>query len=149
MNKPTYVVNVEGAVVRDGAYLLIERAQDEEHAAGRLGFPGGTVEQALGGERTIRETVRRNLTEEVGIEVGTVEFVTSRTFETDTGAQYLNIVMLCEYVSGDAHPREPEEVAAVHWLSPTQIRAHEDGPAFVDSDVTEIKSVRNERLDAS
>jgi 8-oxo-dGTP diphosphatase len=145
MDEYAYVVNVEGAVVRDGEYLLIERAADEEHAAGILGFPGGKVEQPPGGEETIRETARRELVEEVGIEVGAVEFVTSRTFEADTGARCLNVVTLCEHVAGDPHPRDPEEVAAVHWLSPDRIRAHEDVPAFVESDLDEIEAVRERR----
>ncbi|MFC7769614.1 hypothetical protein ACFQS5_12840 [Salinirubellus sp. GCM10025899] len=36
-------VNVEGAVVRDGPYLLVERVAEEEHAGGLLAFPGGKV----------------------------------------------------------------------------------------------------------
>ena len=48
MDEYTYFVNVEGAVVRDGEYLLVERAAAEEHAAGLLGFPGGKVETVSG-----------------------------------------------------------------------------------------------------
>jgi ADP-ribose pyrophosphatase YjhB (NUDIX family) len=48
-------VNVEGAVVRDGEYLLVRRAGDEEHASGLLGFPGGKVEQPPGCENSIEE----------------------------------------------------------------------------------------------
>lgn len=71
MTVPTYVVNVEGAVVRDDEYLLIERAAAKEHASGSLSFPGGKVEQSPGGDATIEATARCELAEEVGIEVGT------------------------------------------------------------------------------
>ena len=40
----SHVVNVDCAVRRDDAYLFIERAASEEHAAGQPAFPGGKVE---------------------------------------------------------------------------------------------------------
>lgn len=80
MEDYTHVVNVEGAVVRDGEHLLVERAADEAHAGGLLAFPGGKVEPPPDGDASIEATVRRELSEEVGVEVGTVEYVHSRTF---------------------------------------------------------------------
>lgn len=109
-----YVVNVDGAVVRDGEYLLIERGAEEDHAAGVLGFPGGTVEQPPGGDEPIRGTARRELAEEVGVDVGAVEYVTSATFEADDGTLCLNVVTRCESVGGDARAKATDEVAAVH-----------------------------------
>ena len=85
MDGYTYIVNVDGVVVRDDAYLLIERGANENHASGLLAFPGGKVEQQPGNENAIETTVRRELSEEVGVEVGTVEYVLSTTFETDDG----------------------------------------------------------------
>ena len=61
MDAPTYVVNVEGAVVRDSEYLLIERAADEEHAAALLGFLGGKVGTVPGINGPIGTTARREL----------------------------------------------------------------------------------------
>ncbi|WP_254839513.1 NUDIX domain-containing protein [Natronomonas marina] len=142
MDEYTYVVNVEGAVVRDGAYLLVERAADEEHAAGLLGFPGGKVETDPGVDAPIEATARRELREEVGIEVGDVEYVHSRTFETDTGAACLDIVTRCEHVGGEARPRSPEEVAAVHWLTPAEIEARDAAPAFLEGDVERLERAR-------
>ena len=40
-----YTVNVEGAIVKDGRYLMIVRGE-EEYAPGGLSFPGGKVEGA-------------------------------------------------------------------------------------------------------
>lgn len=142
MDANTYVVNVEAAVVRDGEYLLVERAADEEHAAGLLAFPGGKVEQPPGGEDTIEATARRELDEEVGVRVGTVESVASRTFAADDGTPCLNVVTLCAYRGGEPRVREPEEVAAVHWLTPAGIRAHDDAPPYLDADVGRIEAVR-------
>lgn len=143
MKENAYVVNVEGAVIRGGEFLLIERASEEAHAGGSLAFPGGKVEQPPGCEAPIEATARRELAEEIDIEVGNVEYLHSRTFETDTGVQCINVVTLCEHQSGEPHPREPEEVAAVHWLSPAEIAAHKDAPDFLERDVERIANRQN------
>lgn len=122
MDDYAYVVNVDGVVVRDGEYLLIERGEDEEHAAGMLAFPGGKMERESGRDDPIEATAAREVYEEVGVKVGNVEYVLSNTFEADDGTQCLNIVTLCEYKGGDPFPRASDEVAAVHWLTPDEIR---------------------------
>jgi 8-oxo-dGTP diphosphatase len=141
MKEYAYIVNVDGAVVRDGEYLFIERGADEDHAAGILGFPGGKVEESDGGD-AIRATARRELAEEVGVEVGTVEYVTSSTFEDDTGTPCINVVTLCEYLDGEAHPKATDEVAAVHWLTPAEARAHDAVPGFIEVYVEAVEAVR-------
>ena len=144
MDEYAYVVNVDGVVVRDGKYLLIERAADEEHAAGALGFPGGKVEAAPGTADPIEATAVRELAEEVGIEVGDVEYVLSNAFEADDGTACLNVVVWCEYVRGEAYPRATEEVAAVHWLTPAAIRER-DPPAYLVAYVDRLEAYRTEK----
>lgn len=135
MDEHAYIVNVEAAVARAGEYLVVERAADEEHAAGRLAFPGGKVEQSPGNEDTIEETARREVAEETGVEVAEVSYVRSRTFAIDPETPVLNVVTRCEYAGGEAVAREPEEVASVHWLSADGIRNHPDAPPYLESDV--------------
>jgi 8-oxo-dGTP pyrophosphatase MutT (NUDIX family) len=66
----TYIVNVEGAIVRDGRYLMVVRGE-EEYAPGGLSFPGGKVEGQGSSEDVLEETLRREIAEEVGLEVET------------------------------------------------------------------------------
>lgn len=141
MDGYSYVVNVDGVVVRDGEYLLIERAEQEAHAPGMLSFPGGKIEQLPGDSDVIEATARRELSEEVGVTVGTVEYITSQTFETADGTRCLNIVTLCEHESGDPFPRATDEVAAVHWLTAEEIK-HRDPPAFFERYVEQIEEYR-------
>ena len=124
MDEYTYIVNIDGVVIRDDEYLLIERGANEDHASGLLAFPGGKVEQQPGSENAIETTVRRELSEEVGVEVGTVEYVLSTTFETDDGSQCLNIVTLCEHEAGNAHPRASDEVAEDSLAEPEFVECH-------------------------
>ncbi|MFC6962798.1 NUDIX hydrolase [Halocatena marina] len=143
MDEYAYVVNVDGVVVRNDEYLLIERGHEEDHASGRLAFPGGKVEQPPDENETIEQTAVRELSEEVGVEVGDVEYVLSSTFETDDGTQCLNIVTLCEYVGGEARPRAPDEVAAVHWLSYDEIEEHEAIPPYIERYADRVEAIRS------
>lgn len=36
-----FIVNVEGAIRKDGKWIIIERSYKEEHAAGSLSLVGG------------------------------------------------------------------------------------------------------------
>ncbi|MFC3959705.1 NUDIX hydrolase [Halovivax cerinus] len=137
-----YVVNVDGAVVRDGEYLFIERGVEEAHAAETLAFPGGTLESPPGTDDPIADTVRRELREEVGIEVGRVSYVCSSVFEMDGGTPCLNVVTLCEYAGGEARPRDPDEVAAVHWLSIADLHARADAPPYLLEYVDRVEAAR-------
>ena len=138
-----YVVNIDCVVVKNDEYLFIERSEDEDHAAGLLSFPGGKIEQSPGGMETIEKSATRELYEEVGVKAGDAEYVCSTTFEADDGTRCLNIVVLCEYVAGDAYPRATDEVAAVHWLSYDEIKARTDVPKFVEHFVDRTEEVRN------
>jgi 8-oxo-dGTP diphosphatase len=142
VDEHAYIVNVEAAVAREGEYLVVERAADEEHAAGRLAFPGGKVEQSPGSGDTIEETARREVAEETGVEVADVAYVRSRTVAIDPDTPVLNIVTRCEYESGQAVAREPAEVAAVNWLSAGEIRSHPDAPPYLESDVDALEAGR-------
>jgi 8-oxo-dGTP diphosphatase len=140
-----YVVNVDGAVVRDGEYLFVERGADESHAAGSLAFPGGKLERPPGGEEAIERAVERELAEEVGVEVGSVEYVCSRTFEADDGTPCLNVVTLCEHVGGEAHRGAPGEVAAVRWLTPASLAERDRAPDYLRRDVERVERFRESR----
>ena len=65
----SFVVNVEGAVEKEGRYLMIVRGADVAHAPGALSFPGGKVEAADGPDDALESTLRREIREEVGVEV--------------------------------------------------------------------------------
>lgn len=144
MEEYAYVVNVDGAVVRDGEYLLVERSEEEDHAAGLLGFPGGKVEVSPGEANAIERTAAREVAEEVGVEVGGVEYVHSSAFEADDGTPCLNVLTHCEYVGGEARPRETDEVAAVCWLTREEIAARDDVPAFTERYVRLVEEFRAE-----
>lgn len=116
MASERFVVNVEAAVWREGAYLLATRADAEDHAAGQRALVGGTVDASPAPEEPLERTVERELREEVGVAVSDLSYVTSGAFESDGGEAVVNVVFLARWADGEARPREPEEVAAVEWI---------------------------------
>ena len=142
---PTFVVNVEAAVYRDGEYLLAERAPTEDHAAGELALVGGKVEEDDPVRNVFESTVRRELDEEVGITVSDVEYVTSAAFESDTGDSVLNIVFLGTGVEGTPQPREPDEVVSLTWRSPESIAQDDTVPSYTQSYSAAAESCRQRR----
>jgi 8-oxo-dGTP diphosphatase len=64
-----FYVNVEGAVFREDKWLIIERSKREGHAGGLLSLPGGTVEKEGNSRDLLERTLKRELFEEIGIEL--------------------------------------------------------------------------------
>ncbi|WP_267642023.1 NUDIX domain-containing protein [Haloarchaeobius amylolyticus] len=125
-----YVVNVEAAIYRDGEYLLAERAVEEDHAAGTLALVGGKVERTDHDTSALESTVHREVREEVGLAVTDLRYVQSNAFVTDGGDPCLNVVFLARHEDGEAHVAAPDEVADLHWLTPTAVEGHPDVPEW-------------------
>ena len=142
---PQYVVNVDVTVVRDGAFLCIERGADEEHAPGALGFPGGTVEPADGGRDVLETTAHREVREEVGVDLADpMVYVQSNAFEADFGGSVLNVLFLCRHAGGEADATA-DEVAATHWLTAEAVADHPETPAYTRRQV-ELSERRRREL---
>lgn len=141
-----YVVNVEGAIVREGRYLLIVRGAAEAHAPETLGLPGGKVEGELVADDVLEATLRRELAEEVGVEVGAeCRYVESTAFRADDGAPVLDVVFLCRHRRGTPTAGDPEEVAAIVWLTAAEVAAHPQAPPWTRRSITRAEAQRCER----
>lgn len=123
-------------------YLFIVRGEDEEHAPGTLGFPGGTLEADPGESGVLAATAVREVREEVGVEIENVETVTSTTFELDTGRPCLNVVVVADYAGGEAHVADSDEVGDVAWRTPESVLADEATPPWTTELVEDVVTYR-------
>lgn len=124
-----YIVNVEGAIFKDGQYLMIVRGE-EEYAPGGLNFPGGKVEGVDSLDGILEETLRREIAEEVGLQVHEeMLYLKSSSFVAD-GDPVVDVVFLCRHKSGTAVAADPGEVAAVRWMTAEEASAHPETPPW-------------------
>ncbi len=147
MNSIWYIVNVEGVVVRstDGRYLMITRGAGESYLPGVLTLPGGKVEDAGSADAILEETLRREIREEVSVEVcDEMVYVESKSFVAE-GDPVVDVVFLCRYHSGEAGVGDPDEVAAVHWMTADEIIQHPKTPLWTRQSIKLAEKKRIEK----
>ncbi|HLS36297.1 MAG TPA: NUDIX domain-containing protein [Bacillota bacterium] len=131
-----FIVNVEGAIQREDKWLIIKRSTKEEHAGGLLSLVGGKVELEGNSPDILERTLEREIFEEVGIKIkAQMNYVHSTSFVTDMGDHVVDVVFLCEYESGEAHPKSPDEVEEVHWLTSEEIYNHPNAPDYLKESI--------------
>jgi 8-oxo-dGTP diphosphatase len=139
---PMFVINVEGAILRDGKWLIIERSSKEEHAGGLLSLIGGTVENEGFSKGLLERTLKRELFEEVGITIkDEVTYVRNSSFILPDGREVLDLVYYCEIDSGEPYPKSTDEVEAVYWMSADEILAHPKAPVWLKESIEEAEKL--------
>ncbi|UTR10347.1 NUDIX domain-containing protein [Evansella sp. LMS18] len=137
-----FIVNVEGAIFKNGKWLIIERSKKEEHAGGLLSIVGGKVENEGNSSDILERTVKREIAEEVGVEVkDNLKYVHSTSFITDKGEKVIDIVFLCEYLSGEAFPKSQDEVERVLWLSTVEVLNHPQSPGYLKESIKHAEKI--------
>lgn len=131
MGTTRYIVNLEAAIFKDDQYLMAMRSRQEAHAGGTLGFVGGTSEPEDEQHPDVMTAwLRREIREEVGVEVDELHYVTSVVFQTAAGEPVLNVVFLCAYKSGEPRAVDPREVEWVQWMTADEALQHEGLPTW-------------------
>lgn len=131
-----FVVNVEGAIHRDSKWLMIKRSEKEEHAAGCLSMVGGKCDLEGVSSDILERMLKREIFEEVGIEVNDLTYVNSSSFVTDKGTHVIDIVFLCQHITGEPYAKSMEEVGEVIWMTKEDIMVHEDAPSYLKENIT-------------
>ncbi|MFJ7407025.1 MULTISPECIES: NUDIX hydrolase [unclassified Lysinibacillus] len=137
-----FIVNVEGAVMKNDKWLIIERSKKEEHAGGLLSLVGGKVEKEGNSSDILERTLKREILEEIGVKVkDRLNYVLSTSFVTDKGENVVDIVFLCEYESGEAFPKSIEEVEKVLWLTTEEILSHLNSPIYLKKSIKQAETL--------
>ncbi|WP_079508582.1 NUDIX hydrolase [Mesobacillus jeotgali] len=136
-----FIVNVEGAVCKDGKWLIIERSSKEEHAGGQLSLVGGQVENEGISKALLERTLQREFMEEVGIHIKEhMIFLRNTSFVLPDGREVLDLVFYCEIDSGEPFAKSPDEVAAVYWMAAEEIFDHPNSPIWLKESIVEARS---------
>lgn len=130
-----FIVNVEGAIYKSGKWLLIRRSEKEEYAGGSLSLVGGKVEKEGISTDILEKTLKREISEEVGIEVSNLRYVNSSSFVTDSGINVVDIVFLCDHESGEPFAKSPDEVDEVIWMTTQQVLNNSNLPIYLKENI--------------
>lgn len=137
-----FIVNVEGAIFKKNKWLIVERSKKEEHAGGLLSLVGGKVDIEGDSKHILERTVKREILEEIGVEIkDNLRYLHSTSFMTDSGENVVDIVFLCEYESGEAFVKSPDEVEDVMWMSAEEIMNHPKAPIYLKESIKCAESI--------
>lgn len=125
-NQYLHEVAITAMVVKDGKYLIIRRSPNKKRFPGMWTVPGGKLETddytTLPKDTTdywynvLERTLRREVKEEVGIEIKNIEYVTSLAAVHADGAPSLVISCIADYESGEV-TLQAEEADELAWVS--------------------------------
>jgi len=106
-------IKVTAAVIESDGKVLIARRKDGDRFEGRWEFPGGKIEAGESPE----ECLRRELREELEVEIEAPEFLCSVSFETPE----LSIELMAFRTSLPAGEVRSHDHAEVRWVEPEQL----------------------------
>ena len=119
-------VVITGIIVKDGKYLITRRSLNKKRFPGKWTVPGGKLEisdyKDLPKEtehywyNVLENVLKREVIEEVGIEIKNIEYVTSLATIHDDGSPSLVISCIADYESGEIKLQEDETDKYV-WIS--------------------------------
>jgi 8-oxo-dGTP diphosphatase len=111
---PLHVVFVEAWIKKGDAYLLAKRSSKDDQAAGHWAVPGGKVELGVDDD-IIEKSLRREVLEEVGVEIGNIQFISSKSFIRSSGHNVIGLSFVAQYKSGEPRPLEDQD--EIRWVT--------------------------------
>lgn len=124
-------VNTEAAIYKEGKWLVGVRSKHESEGAGLLAFVGGTVEHTDALVDILDSAVIREVKEEIGVDVRVLDFVNASSFVSKRGNHVINIVLICEIISGTPKISSAEEMDSLLWLTKDEIINYPNSPKWL------------------
>jgi 8-oxo-dGTP pyrophosphatase MutT (NUDIX family) len=133
-NKYLHEVAITAIVVKDGKYLITRRVPTKRRFPGMWTVPGGRLEPkdytSLPKDTTdywynvLEQVLRREVVEEVGLDITNIAYVTSLATIHSDGAPSLVISCLADYEAGEV-TLQPEETDEFAWVTLEEAKSYE------------------------
>jgi NADH pyrophosphatase NudC (nudix superfamily) len=129
-----YAVTVCVLIRRGDTWLLVLRAPDVAYAPNMIGLIGGHVEVTEPEAGVLEATARREVAEEVGLDLSEVplSYLESEFFTTPRGEQQITVTFTASAPSGDEPSvNAPGELAEVRWWTISDLEVDPRCPAWL------------------
>lgn len=145
-----HFVAITAIVVRDGKFLIAKRSESEKAFPGKWTVPGGklvlseydklpkTSEDHPQWYNVVEWVVRREVREEVGLEIGKPNYLCDLVFVRPDGYPVLVLSYWAEYAGGEAVPGK--DLTEVAWVTAEEAKGYDliDGIAEEIADVAKL-----------
>ena len=149
-NQTLFEVVITAIICRDGKYLITRRSPNKRRFPGKWTVPGGHFEtdDFINLEKNtefywynvLEQVLRREVQEEVGLEIDHIEYVTSLATVHDDGAPSLVISCMADYAGGEVTLQE-EETDKFEWVSVEEAKSYD----LLDGILDELVMTENQR----
>ncbi len=149
-NQLLHEVVITAIIIKDGRYLITRRSPNKKRFPGMWTVPGGKLETNdyinLPKEtkdywyNVLEKVLKREVAEEVGLEIENVEYVTSLATIHQDGAPSLVISVMADYKSGDVVLQE-NETDKYEWITLEEAKNYE----LIDGIYDELVMADNKR----
>lgn len=150
-NPYLHEVVITTIIVRDGKYLITRRAATKRRFPGMWTVPGGRLETSdylhlpkqteFYWYNILEQVAKREIAEEVGLEITNIRYVTSLATVHADGSPSLVISCIADYLSGEVK-LQLEETDAAEWVSLEEARNY----ALIDGIYNELMMAERVRL---
>jgi 8-oxo-dGTP diphosphatase len=133
-NKYLHEVAITAIVVKDGKYLIARRSATKKRFPGKWTVPGGKMETndylALPKDtefywyNVLERTLKREVKEEMGIDIEHIVYVTSLATVHEDGSPSLVISCAADYAGGEV-TLQKEEMDEFAWVSLEEAKKYE------------------------
>lgn len=147
-NKLLHEVVITAIITKANKFLITRRSPNKKRFPGKWTVPGGHLESNdyLQLEKdtefywynVLEKVLRREVKEEVGLEITNIEYVTSLATIHADGNPSLVISCLAEYVSGEV-ALQPEETDKYEWVTLEEAQGYD----LIDGIYDEIVMANN------
>ncbi len=149
-NQYLHEVAITAIIIKDGKYLITRRSPNKKRFPGMWTVPGGKMETndylklpkdtEFYWYNVLERTLRREIKEEVGIDIDNIEYVTSLATVHVDGSPSLVISCVADYVSGEIK-LQSEENDQFAWVDLEEAKEYK----LLDGIYDELVMVENKR----
>ncbi|MFA5386230.1 MAG: NUDIX domain-containing protein [Candidatus Paceibacterota bacterium] len=149
-NQYLHEVAITAIIIKDGKFLITRRSPNKKRFPGMWTVPGGKMESndylQLPKDtehywyNVLERTLRREVKEEVGIDIDNIEYVTSLATVHVDGSPSLVISCAADYISGEIK-LQAEENDQFAWVSLEEAKSYQ----LLDGIYDELVMVENKR----